>query len=111
MRVKSWRIPTWLIVVWTLIFGLLVVGDLMSEGSPEGLACVWGYCSAVSVWGWAIGAVPLGLLWYATRSGVPRVRVGLAVLVAVVVLWALLANRQWAVDAPPLALAIALGRA
>jgi len=103
MRARSWRIPTWLIVVWALIFGLLAAGDLISEGSPEGLACLWGYCAGVSLWSWAVGMVPLGLLWYATRPGVSRFRIGVAALVTIVILVGLVADRQWPEDVPSVA--------
>jgi len=106
VRVPSWRIPTWLIVAWACIFGLLAVGDIMSEGSPEGLACLWGYCAGVSLWTWAVGMAPLGLLWYATRPGVSPVRIGVAALVTIVILVVLLADRQWPEDAPSVAMSL-----
>ena len=97
------RIPTWLIAGWTLLFGLFVVGDLLSPGAPDALAFFWVSSAPVSMSSWAIGAAPLGVLWYATRPGVPRVRIALAVLVMLGFLWVLMVNRQWSQEPPSLA--------
>jgi hypothetical protein len=75
----------------------------MSPGFPDALAFFVSSSAPVSLQTWAIGAAPLGLLWYTTRPGVPRVRVGLAVLATLVVVGVLLAYRQSPEAAPSVA--------
>jgi len=101
MMVKVRRIPAWLMIAWTVIFILLAIGNVTSGGGPGGLVCMWGYCGAVSLWSWVVGMVPLGLLWYATRPGTPRLRIGLAILATMVAVVVLFAGRQWPEVPPP----------
>jgi hypothetical protein len=107
---RGLRIPTWLLIAWTLVFGLFLLGDVFSPGDPGAVASFLSSSAPVSLQTWALGAAPLVLLWYATRPGVPRRRLGLAVLATLVTVAVLLAFRQWPVDAPavaPAALGIA----
>ena len=93
--IRTWRIPTWLFVAWSLVFGLLLVGDVASPGAHDAIAFFLTSTAPISLQTWALGAVPLALLWFATRPGVPRRRLALAGLALLMALGVLLARRLW----------------
>lgn len=100
---RRWRLPTWLFAAWSIVFGILLIGDLVGPGAPDAIAFLMTSSAPVSLRTWALGAVPLALLWYAARRGVSRLRIGLALIATVLALVALLAAWQWPVAAPPAA--------
>ncbi|MEI7745709.1 MAG: hypothetical protein WCK58_18385 [Chloroflexota bacterium] len=105
---RSWRMPTWLFAAWTLLFGILLIADVARPGAPDAIAFFLTSSAPVSLQTWALGAVPLALLWYATGQGVSRLGLGLALLATAIALAALLATREWPVEAPPAAVAAPL---
>ena len=76
--VRRWRILTWIIIGWSIFMGALTGWAALHPGYPEALAFLW-----------AIVVLPLGLVWYAQRPGVSRLRVAAAILAVLVLLWAL----------------------